>query len=169
MMNSIGPLRRRFVSARTVSRNLSTLFFLGILIRVPAGCISDLLRRGGSHLCKRGVFRQPESRSPRRLSDRGSVTRRRLAESWFDQIATKRRCARPRLTAKIPAPQEFEAFLHSALHGHITAPQLLSVTDGRTPVGRGLPPHHVDAFTGALAAVTLRMPRPRRAGRASAR
>ena len=51
-----------------------------------------------------------------------------------------------------------------ALHGNITAPQLLSVTDGRTPVGWGLPPHHVDAFTGALAAVALRLPSPRRAG-----
>ena len=42
-----------------------------------------------------------------------------------------------------------------ALHGHITAPQLLSVTDGRTPVGWGLPPRHVDAFTGAQDGIPL--------------
>ena len=50
-----------------------------------------------------------------------------------------------------------------ALHGHITAPQLLSVTNGRTPVGWGLPPHHVDAFTGALELLALRGVAPRRA------
>ena len=56
-----------------------------------------------------------------------------------------------------------------ALHGHITAPQLLSVTNGRTPVGWGLPPHHVDAFTGALEHLALRGVVPRSAAQRGAR